>query len=196
VRDIADEAGEPLAHEHRRDHGHVGRMVLAGLVGVVDDEGVARLDAAAETPADFGDLRRQRPDMQWLRNALRHHAAVGIEHREGEVLALLDDGGIARAQHVERELTGDLQRGLINDFEIDRVHDNHLCAQGTAEPRLRPAPSPRRGEGWGEGVTTFRICSPSPPPLPAGERESRRAKHRIRAHYEVCSNTNASHATA
>src|SRR5262245_12998744 len=35
--------------------------------------------------------------------------------------------------------------------------------------RTRPAPSPRRGEGWGEGVTIERF------PLPDGERESRRA---------------------
>src|SRR5882672_4839085 len=32
---------------------------------------------------------------------------------------------------------------------------------------MRPAPSPRRGEGWGEGVTKDReIGSPSPPPSP------------------------------
>src|SRR5262249_352142 len=61
------------------------------------------------------------PDVQRLRNTLRHHAAIAIEDREGEVLALLDDGGIARAQHVERELARDLQRGLIDDFEVDGV---------------------------------------------------------------------------
>ena len=122
VRDVADEADDPLAHEHRRDDGDVGRVVLAGLVGMVDDEGVARLDRIAKAPADFVHLRRQRPDMQRLRNALRHHAALAVEDREGEILALLDDGGIARAQHVERELAGDLERGLVDDFEIDGVH--------------------------------------------------------------------------
>src|SRR5262249_31018766 len=41
------------------------------------------------------------------------------------------------------------------------------CDQGTAEPRMRPAPSPRRGEGWGEGVTNDReFGPPSPPPSP------------------------------
>ena len=122
VRDVADEADDPLAHEYRRDDGDVGRVVLAGLVGMVDDEGVARLGRIAEAPADLVHLRRQRSDMQGLRNALRHHAAGVVEHREGEILALLDDGGIARAQHVERELAGDLQRGLIDDFEVDGVH--------------------------------------------------------------------------
>src|SRR5262245_39691648 len=39
--------------------------------------------------------------------------------------------------------------------------------QGTAKPRMRPAPSPRRGEGWGEGVRNYRESSPpSPPPSP------------------------------
>ena len=32
---------------------------------------------------------------------------------------------------------------------------------------MRPAPSPRRGEGWGEGVTNYREAGPpSPPPSP------------------------------
>src|SRR5437899_2285874 len=39
--------------------------------------------------------------------------------------------------------------------------------QGTAKPRMQPAPSPRRGEGWGEGVTNDReFGPPSPPPSP------------------------------
>src|SRR5262245_52011512 len=38
--------------------------------------------------------------------------------------------------------------------------------QGTTDRRLRPAPSPRRGEGWGEGVTTSIARSPSPQPSP------------------------------
>src|SRR5215470_3302522 len=41
--------------------------------------------------------------------------------------------------------------------------------EGTAEPQLRPAPSPRRGEGWGEGVTIERLAPPHPRPLPDGE---------------------------
>src|SRR5215510_5137279 len=97
-------------------------MVLAGLIGVVDDEGVARLDVAAVAPADLLHLRGQRPDMQRLGNALRDHAAFAVEDGEGEILALLDDGGIARAQHIDRKLAGDLQRGLVDDFEIDGVH--------------------------------------------------------------------------
>ena len=119
--DVADEADQPLADEYRRDHGDVGRVVLAGLVGMVDDESVARLGRVAEAPADLVHLRRQRPDMQRLRNALRDHAAGAVEDGEGEVLAFLDDGRIARAQHVERELARDLQRGLIDDFEVDGV---------------------------------------------------------------------------
>jgi len=75
-----------------------------------------------EAAADFVDLGRERPDMQRLRNALRHHAALRVEVRESEILAFLDDGRIAGAQHVERELARDLQGGLIDDLEVDGVH--------------------------------------------------------------------------
>ena len=130
VGDVADEAEQPLADEYRRDDGDVGRMILAGLVGVVDDESVARLGRVAEAPADLVHLRRQRTDMQRLRNALRDHAAGAVEDGEGEILAFLDDGRIARPQHVERKLARDLQRGLIDDFEVDGVHcrcSRHAC---------------------------------------------------------------------
>src|SRR5262245_58837740 len=96
-------------------------MVLTGLVRVVDDEGVAGRDGVAEAPPDLVHLRRQWADVQRLRNALRHHAALAVEDGEGEILALLDDGRIAGAQHVERELARDLQRRLVDDFEVDGV---------------------------------------------------------------------------
>ena len=88
---------------------------------MIDDEGVARLGVIAKAPADFVHLRVQRPDVQRLRNALRHHPALRVEDREGEILAFLDDGRIARPQHVERELAGDLQGRLVDDFEVDGV---------------------------------------------------------------------------
>src|SRR5262249_21422858 len=130
------EADQPLTHEQRRDDGDVGGMVLAGLIGMINDESIARLDGIAEAPADLVYLRRQRSDMQRLRDALRHQAADAVEDGEGEILAFLDDGGIARAQHVERELARDLQGGLIDDFEVDGVqigaprHHNSLCLTG------------------------------------------------------------------
>src|SRR5215475_4602632 len=42
--------------------------------------------------------------------------------------------------------------------------------------QARHAPSPQRGEGWGEGGTIERLVPPHPLPLPVGERESRRAR--------------------
>src|SRR5690348_14121040 len=42
-----------------------------------------------------------------------------------------------------------------------------VSIEGRTEPQMRPAPSPQRGEGWGEGVTKDReIGPPSPPPSP------------------------------
>src|SRR5712672_171252 len=48
--------------------------------------------------------------------------------------------------------------------------------QCMAVPQARPAPSPRGGEGWGEGVPIERLVPPHPHPLPVGERESRCAR--------------------
>src|SRR5690348_16562346 len=45
------------------------------------------------------------------------------------------------------------------------TQNSNVSTQGKAEPRMLPAPSPRRGEGWGEGVTSYRqFGPPSPPP--------------------------------
>ena len=121
VRGVADIADNFVVDEHRRDDGDVGRMVLARLVRMIDDEGVPRRGVRKAT-TDFGDLGGKRSDMQRLRNALRHHARFRIEDREGEILAFLDDGRIARAQHIERQLARDLQGRLVDDFEIDSVH--------------------------------------------------------------------------
>src|SRR5262245_25993178 len=103
---------------------------------MIDDESIARFGRIAEAPADLVHLCRQRPDMQRLRDALRDQAASAVEDGEGEILAFLDDGGIARAQHVERELARDLQGRLINDFEVYVVqigaprHPNSSCLTG------------------------------------------------------------------
>src|ERR1700745_447598 len=95
---------------------------------MIDDESIAGLGRSAEAPADLVHLWRQRPDMQRLRDALRHQAASAVEDGEGEILAFLDDGGITRAQHVERELARDLQGRLIDDFEVDGVHRSSFSA--------------------------------------------------------------------
>src|SRR5262245_2060632 len=51
-------------------------------------------------------------------------------------------------------------RSVAGRRQLDTHWKSPLLAanshRGTAEPRLRPAPSPRRGEGWGEGVTKYR----------------------------------------
>ena len=51
-----------------------------------------------------------------IRDVLMNMENVAIVPRT-EILLFL----AARAQHVERELSGDLQRGLVDDFEVDGV---------------------------------------------------------------------------
>src|SRR5690349_13925403 len=57
--------------------------------------------------------------------------------------------------------------------------DSAWIKSSTANRRARSAPSPHRGEGWGEGVTIERLVPPHPRPLPDGERASRRAVIRV-----------------
>jgi hypothetical protein len=130
VSDVADEGDQRAVDEHGRDHGDVGRVVLACPVRVVDDECVAGLDPAGKDAPDLVHLRAERADMQRLRHPLRHHPPVAVEDGEGEILAFLDDGRIAGAQHVERQLAGNLQRRLVNDFEIDRVQSTARAMVG------------------------------------------------------------------
>src|SRR5260370_42359293 len=97
-------------------------MVRAGAVRVVDDIGVARRKFARKSPPDLIDLCTERPNVQGLRHALRHQAALSVKNRKGEVLALLNDGGVAGPQHVKCQLARHLMRGMMNDLEIDGVH--------------------------------------------------------------------------
>src|SRR4051794_31374901 len=55
-------------------------------------------------------------------------------------------------------------------------------ARASREHGRLPLP---KGEGWGEGLQTIESSlPPHPHPLPVGERESRRAADRVRAHHE------------
>src|SRR5215468_11171490 len=110
---------------------------------MIDDESIARFGHIAEATADLVHLRRQRPDMQRLRDPLCHQAASVVEDGEGEILAFLDDGGITRAQHVEREFARDLQGRLINDFEVDGVQIGAPRHPNSSYPRTR-TPGDRR----------------------------------------------------
>src|SRR5262245_25804018 len=59
---------------------------------------------------------------------------------------------------------------------------NAFKAWPSRECGLLPLP---KGEGWGEGLQTIdRSAPPHPNPLPAGEREYRRAAIGVRAHQE------------
>src|SRR5262249_28846079 len=61
---------------------------------------------------------------------------------------------VARGINVPR------RRTALQPRPAHRVAREHaplgVCVGGTSNPRARPAPSPRRGEGWGEGVTAYR----------------------------------------
>src|SRR6266850_5072996 len=61
-------------------------------------------------------------------------------------------------------------------------HVNAFKARPCRECGLLPLP---KGEGWGEGLQTIdRSEPPHPTPLPCGERDSRRAAVKLRAHQQ------------
>src|SRR5207244_10760204 len=100
----------------------------------------ARLPDAAlwRDPTDLRRRDRSRPRQARHRRGLRGAGTDGgAETREGKE-------GCATAREEK------VKCGLICSHSMDT---------------LRCAPSPRRGEGWGEGVTIYReIQFPSPPP--------------------------------
>jgi hypothetical protein len=93
VGDIADEADQPLGGEHRRNHGDVGRVVLARLVGMIDDEGIAqaRWRRGSARRISF-DLAAKGPICSGCGMPARPCAPAPSKIGEGEILAFLDDG--------------------------------------------------------------------------------------------------------
>src|SRR5262249_49694622 len=87
-----------------------------------------------------------------------------------EAVAGSEHHGRADHRHVVRGKGGagarTVQAAQLRDAAAGRFRTSRpKGVEGTGEPRLRPAPSPRRGEGWGEGVTTSRGWFPLPPTL-------------------------------
>ena len=78
VRDRAAEAEQRAVDEHRRDHRDVRRVRAAALIGMIDQEGVALRDGAAELREHGGAAGRKRADMQRQHHMLRDHLACAF----------------------------------------------------------------------------------------------------------------------
>ncbi len=121
VRDRAAEAEQLAVDEHRAQHAHVGRVRAAAVIGMVDQEGVALGDVAAELRDHGAAAGRERADMQRQHHMLRHHFALGIHQRAGGVLRFTHDGGEAGAEQRVLHLPHDAGEARLHHFEIDGV---------------------------------------------------------------------------
>ena len=124
MRDRAGKAEQRAVDEHRRDDRDVRRVRAAAVIGMVDDEGVAFGDVAAERIDDGGGAGRKRADMQRQHHVLRHHLAVRVHQRAGGILQLPHDGGEAGAKQRVLHLLHDAGEARLHHFEVDGV-DGH-----------------------------------------------------------------------
>ena len=121
VRDRAAEAEQRAVDEHRAEHAHVRRVRAAAVVGMVDQEGVALGDVAAEFRDHGAAAGRERADMQRQHDVLRDHLALGIHQRAGGVLRFTHDRGEAGAEQRVLHLPHDAGEARLHHFEIDGV---------------------------------------------------------------------------
>ena len=121
VRDRAAEPEQLADDEDRRDHGDVGRVRAAALIGMIDDEGVAFRDGVAERFDHGGGAGRKRADVQRQHDVLRHHLALGVHERAGGVLRLAHDGRKAGAEQRVLHLLHDAGEARLHHFQLDRV---------------------------------------------------------------------------
>ena len=122
VTDVAGEAEELIADEHRPHHHVLGEMAAAA-VAVVVDEDVAGMEV-------LDPLLLHRP-FHRVRDGAHHRGgvvllgdevAVAIEEDGGEVEPLVEDRRVGRLQHDQRHLGGDVGQGVVDDVERDGVN--------------------------------------------------------------------------
>src|SRR5262249_32258350 len=127
-----------------------------------------RLDAAGARHVRYDDvgiarniLSDHRRERHWI-GAYRARAHAGAD---------IDRDGLAAIEVFDRLGYG---RDVIED-QIRCAKNQSVCdrerfgGQSTAGTRARPAPSPRRGEAWGEGVTPSIAWFPLTPTLSPAE---------------------------
>ena len=129
--------------EDRADDAHVAE-VGATQIGIVDGDHVARMEIVLER-LQHG-LRRvvEGADVDGdVLASLHHRVAVGVAEAVGEV-ARVDDEGVAGAQHLLRHLVDEVDEGVFQNLEGDRVELGRRLGDGGAGSFLgcRHPPAP------------------------------------------------------
>ena len=133
--------------EDGRDDGDVGQVGAAGE-RVVEDPRDARRVLLVE---DRGDGRGHRAEVHGDVLGLHDHLAVGVEQRGGGVAALLDVGGVRRAdQHHAHLLAGRAQRaGRAPAARSDRARSRAAVARRRQPPVSVDLARPAGGDEQG-----------------------------------------------
>ena len=119
--DVGGETDMAAADEDGGDHRHVRRVGRAALVGVVDQEGVARGEVIAVTTQHRRRAVGKGADMQGQHHVLGHHVAGGVQQRAAGILGFPDDGRKAGAEEAVLHLPDDADQGRLDDLEGDGI---------------------------------------------------------------------------
>ena len=120
VRAVDRPEGQPVAIEHRHERGQIGQVVAA-VVGVVEQEHVARPDVAAKVVVHRPRRPRQRADVDRHVLGLGDQAPFGVAQRGREIAARVDDLRVRGAQHRLAHLLGDRMQPVADHRDRDRV---------------------------------------------------------------------------
>jgi hypothetical protein len=123
---------------------------------MVDQEGVALGDVAAEFRDHRATAGRKRADVQRQHHMLRDHFAPGVHQCAGSILRFTHDGGEASAEQRVLHLPHDAGEAGLHHLEIDGVDVHQFCLvrdirAANSVRSLPPRAFASGGEGRGGG---------------------------------------------
>ena len=133
-----------LSGVDRGDHGDVGQ-VGAAEVWVIENDDVAGTQRVGVDFQRGTHRRRHRAEVHGHVGRLRHHVALGVENRAGEVATFLDVRRIRGALEGNAHFLGHRLEHVLEDFQADGVngHRAPLLLRATCRtvlPGYRGAP--------------------------------------------------------
>ena len=109
-----------LTIEHRHERSQIGQMVAA-VIGIVEQEHVARPHVAAEVVVHRTGRPGQRADVDRHVLGLGDQPPLGVAQRGREIAAGVDDLRVRGAQHRLAHLLGDRMQPVADHRDRDRI---------------------------------------------------------------------------
>src|SRR5262245_56712559 len=140
----------------RLDDVDVGQVHAAGGIGVVEDENVARRDAAFETTHEAGHRIVEGAKMHGCGQPLRQGLAAMIEDSGREIHRVAHDSGIGGAHEVERHVVGDGVEAALQNFQQEGINSaaHGINRHSPAERSIKILPWASRAAVASGGTTT------------------------------------------